>query len=122
MRLENLELVNRTEAQLELFALAAELETEGFVVEVAPEDGSFHAKLQESADHVVLDVINVVLDHAEGLAVDATILAVAHALRRWAPRRRQFRGRERTRPTAVIWGSDGDILSEVELPDPDPEL
>jgi hypothetical protein len=119
MRLENLELDDRHEAQAELSGLAEDLEAEGFDVEVAPEDASVLAKLQESAEHVFVDVLNVVLNHAEGLALDATLIGVAHALRRWARRRKHFRGREGAKPTALIWGPDGEILREIELPDAD---
>ncbi len=118
MRLENLELERRQEAQAELAGLAKELEAEGFVVEVAPEDASALAKLQESAEPLYVDVLNVVLNHAEGLAIDATLLGIAHALRRWARQRSRFRGRDGAKPTALIWGPDGEILKEVELPEP----
>jgi hypothetical protein len=82
------------------------------------DDGPFHAKLQESAEHLFVDVLNVVLEHAESVSIDATLLGIGAAIRRWARRRRQFRGGDGDRPTAVIWGPDGEIISEVELPDP----
>jgi hypothetical protein len=38
-------------------------------------------------------VLNVVLDHAEGLAIDGTILAMSDALRRCDPPPPPFQGR-----------------------------
>lgn len=59
MLLENLDLDQRSAAQEELEGLADDLRAVGFGVRVADEDGSVHARLQESAEQVIIDVINV---------------------------------------------------------------
>jgi hypothetical protein len=119
MILENLELDHREEAQAELQELAETLRVSGFNVEVAPLDGEFHAKLEESAERVFLDVLNVVLQETEDHALEAVIGAIITALTNWALRRKHFRDREDGRATAVIWGSDGRELRRVSLPKPD---
>jgi|GEM_PF-5657467 len=119
MILENLELEDREAAQVELEALAETLRGSGLEVEVAPLDGSFHAMLQESAEQVAVDVLNVVLEHAEGQAIDATLVAVVVGLRKWAKRRKHFRDKEEGEATALIWGPDGRVIREVRLPKPE---
>jgi len=119
--LENLELEDRKAAQVELTELAEILRGSGLTVEVAPLDGSFHAKLEESAGQVALDVLNVVLEHAEADAIDATLAAVVLALHKWAKRRKHFRNKEDGEATALIWGPDGRVIREVRLPKPDDE-
>lgn len=118
MRLENLEFDDRQEAQAELADLERALEAEGFAVQIAAQDAPVREKLQKSAEQVFVGVLNVVLNHAEGLAIDATLLGAGHALKRWARQRKHFRGRAGAKPTALIWGPDGKILKEIELPDP----
>jgi hypothetical protein len=119
MILENLELEDREAAQVELEALAETLRGSGLKVEVVPLDGSFHAMLQESAEQVAVDVLNVVLEHAEGQAIDATLVAVVVGLRKWAKRRKHFRDKEEGEATALIWGPDGRVIREVRLPKPE---
>lgn len=119
--LENLELEDREAAQVELEGLAETLRGSGLTVEVAPLDGSFHAKLEESAEQVAVDVLNVVLEHAEGAAIDATLAAVVVGLRKWAKRRKHFRDKEDGEATALIWGPDGRVIREVQLPKPEDE-
>lgn len=119
MILENLELEDREAAQVELEELADSLRGSGLTVEVAPLDGSFHAKLEESAEQVALDVLNVVLEHAEGAAIDATLAALFVGLRKWAKRRKHFRDKDDGKATVRIWGPDGDVLKDVRLPEPE---
>ena len=110
MILENLELEDREAAQVELEELAGILREGGLTVEVAPLDAPFHAKLEESAEQVALDVLNVVLAHAEAAAIDATIAAVILALRKWAKRRKHFRDKDAGKATARIWGPNEEVL------------
>ncbi|MFL5901035.1 MAG: hypothetical protein ACJ75S_07535 [Solirubrobacterales bacterium] len=121
LTLENLERDARPESQAELQGLADKLRGEGFNVEVAPLDGPFHAILEESAAHELLDVLNVVLDQAEAHAIDAAIGAVSAVVTNWARSRFRFRSRDGGRATAVIWGPDGRSLRRVPLPDPEDE-
>lgn len=121
LTLENLERDAGPESQAELQGLADKLREEGFSVEVAPIDGSFHAILEESAAQELLDVLNVVLDQAEAHAIDAAIGAVSAVVTDWARSRFRFRSRDGGRPTAVIWGPDGRPLRRVPLPDPEDE-
>jgi hypothetical protein len=114
--LENLELDERDVAQVELEQLADGLRDSGFSVEVAPVDGSFHAQLQESAEQVALDVLNVVLEEGEAHVVDALI---GYLVGTWAKNRKHFRDRDDGEATAVIWGPDGKPIREVRLPAPD---
>lgn len=115
MILENLELDDRAAAQAELGQLADRLRANGFTVELAPLDGSFHAQLQESADQVALDVLNVVLEQAEAHAIDAIVGVVVGI---WAERRKHFRDKDEGEATAVIWGPDGRPIREIRLPKP----
>jgi hypothetical protein len=73
--------------------------------------------LQESAEQVAVDVVNIVVEHG----VEVALSALVATIRQWAKRRRRFRDRDGARATAVIWGPDGDILSTVELPPPEEE-
>ncbi len=119
IRLENSEALEppglRKEAQEDLERLAKLLRSRGVEVQVAGLDESIHARLQESAEQIAVDVLNVVLDHGVEIAAGA----LAETIRQWAKRRRRFRDREGARATAVIWGPDGDVLSTVELPTPE---
>jgi hypothetical protein len=117
MILENLELENREAAQVELEQLAEVIRQEGLPVKVAPLDGSFHSILEESADHIALDVLNIVLAATETAMIETTL----GALFRWAKRRKHFRDPEDGKATAVIWGPDGRVLREVRLPEPEDE-
>lgn len=100
IRLENLELEHRNEAQVELLELAAALEKLGAKVEVAGLDESMLAKLEESAGGVAVDVLNVILDPAKEIAVGV----VSAAIYDWAKRRRRFRGdRPDDRPQARLY-------------------
>jgi hypothetical protein len=119
MILENLELEEREAAQRELGDLAEKLAKQGFDTRLAPLDGSFHAKLEESADRVALDVLNVVLEEAESQTISAAVGAITATLTSWARGRRHFRDRDEGQATAVIWGPDGRPLREVRLPEPD---
>jgi hypothetical protein len=106
------------EAQEELEELAALLRSEGYETYVAGRDEPFHAHLQESAEQVAVEVLNVVFDHALDAAA---VLAIERIVHRWAKRRRRFRDRDGARATAYIWGPDGEILHVVELPPPEDE-
>jgi len=117
--LENLEFDQRVEAQVELQELAESLRQIDFKVEVAPLDGSFHAKLEESADQVFLDVLNVVLEEVEGQAIGAMIGVIIPVLAKWARRRRHFRDKKEGKATAVIWGPDGREIRRITLPEPE---
>jgi hypothetical protein len=117
--LENLESNQRAEAQAELDGLAASLRQSGFTVEVAPLDGPFHAKLEESAEQVFLDVLNVVIEETKREAIGAAIGAIIPALVQWARRRKHFRDQEHEKATAVIWGPDGREIRRVSLPEPE---
>jgi NTP pyrophosphatase (non-canonical NTP hydrolase) len=119
LTLENMERDAGPESQAELQELADKLREEGFSVEVAPVDGPFHAILEESATHELLEVLNVVLDQAEAHAIDAAIGAVSVVVTEWARSRFRFRSRDGERATAVIWGPDGRPLRRVPLPDPE---
>lgn len=119
MILENLELEDREAAQVELEELAEILRDSGLNVKVAPLDAPFHAKLEESAEQVALDVLNVVLEHAEGAAIDATFAALVVGLRKWSKRRKHFRDREDGKATVRLWGPDGDVLKDIRLPEPE---
>lgn len=119
MILENLELEDREAAQVELEELAEILRSSGLTVKVAPLDAPFHAKLEESAEQVALDVLNVVLEHAEAAAIDATLAAVVVGLRKWLKRRKHFRDREDGKATVRLWGPDGDALKDIRLPEPE---
>jgi hypothetical protein len=120
--LENLELEDREAAQVELDELAEALRGSGLTVEVAPLDGSFHAMLEESADQVALDVLNVVLEEAESHALEAIIGTVITALYKWSKRRKHFRDKDDGEATALIWGPDGRVIREVRLPKPQEEI
>lgn len=116
--LENLELEHREKAQAELYELAQTLDEAGIDVAVAPLDGMFHAKLEESADQAFVDVLNIVLEEVEGHALEALIGTVITALGKWAHSRKYFRDRKEGRAAAVIWGPDGQELRRVQLPEP----
>lgn len=113
MRLESLELDQPHEARDELAELASRLSKEGFSVTIAEPGESVFVRLRESAEHVFVDVLNVVLDEAECHAIDVVISAVTA----WATRRVHFRGREGARPVVVVWVVDEDVR-EFPLPDP----
>ncbi|HEV7483032.1 MAG TPA: hypothetical protein VGO13_08025 [Solirubrobacterales bacterium] len=117
MILENLEWDEREEAQVELGQLADVLRGEGFDVDLLPLDGAAHAKLEESADvgRAALEVLNLVLAATETALAETAITA----LLRWAKGRRRFRDKDAGDATAVIWGPNYEILSEVRLPEPD---
>ncbi len=117
--LENLEFDQRAQAQEELERLAESLRESGLSTEVAPLDGSFHVKLEESAEQVFLDVLNVVLEEVEDQAVGAIIGAIIPVLAQWARRRRHFRDKEDGKATAVIWGPDGREIRRITLPEPE---
>ena len=121
LTLENLERDADVESQAELRGLADKLREEGFDVEVAPLDGPFHAILEESATHELIEVLNVVLDQTEAHAIDAAIGAVSAVVADWARSRFRFRNKDGERATAVIWGPDGRPLRRVPLPDPEDE-
>lgn len=121
LTLENLERDAGAESQAELQGLADRLREEGFDTEVAPLDGSFHAILEESATHELVEVLNVVLDHAEAHAIDAAVGAVSAVVADWARSRFRFRSKDGEQATAVIWGPDGRPLRRVPLPDPGDE-
>jgi hypothetical protein len=114
MRIESLDLDQPVDAQAELDELATRLRAEGWAVEVSGIDEPHLARFLESAEHELVTVLNVVLDEAERLAIDAAILGVLG----WARRRRHFRGREGAKPAVVIWIVEEDVRT-VELPDPD---
>jgi hypothetical protein len=122
IRLENLEAHEpeglREEAQIELEQLANQLQAAGFEAELAGLEESVHGHLQHSAEQHVVEALNLVLDH--GLDA-AAALAIEEVLWRWARRRRRFRDQDGARPCAYIWGSDGEILKVVELPEPTQE-
>ncbi len=119
IRLENREALEppglRKEAQEDLERLARLLRSQGVEVRVAGLDESIHARLQESAEQIAVDVLNVVLDHGVEIAAGAH----AETIRQWSKRRRRFRDRDGARATAVIWGPDCAVLSTVELPTPE---
>jgi hypothetical protein len=119
--LENLESDQRAEAQVELDGLAESLRQSGFTVEVAPLDGSFHVKIEESAEQVFLDVLNVVIEETKSEVVGAAIGAIIPTLVQWARRRKHFRDKEQGKATAVIWGPDGREIRRVSLPEPEDE-
>jgi hypothetical protein len=104
------------EAQVELEELATLMRAEGYRVYVAGRDEPYHAHLQESAEQVAVEVLNLVLDHGVNAAVG---VALEEIIRRWAKRRRFFRDREGARATVYIWGPDDEILGTVELPAPE---
>lgn len=115
IRLENLALVEREKAQTELEELGDLLRTEGLDVEVAGPDEPFRARLEESIGGVEVDVLNVILDHV----VEETMVLVVAAIRRWAKKRRWFRGeREGDRPQARLWivedGREREITIELD--------
>jgi hypothetical protein len=64
-------------------------------------------------------MLNVVLDKA----VDAAaMLAIEEGFRRWGRHRRRFRDRDGAKGNrAYLWGPDGEVLSVVELPEPEAE-
>src|SRR6202012_901523 len=104
MILQNLEWEEREAAQIELERLADSLRGDGFAVEVSPLDASTLIKIEESAGHVAVDVLNVVLDHVENDSLDAAIGVVGVALFKWAKGRTHFRDRDGGKATARIWG------------------
>lgn len=117
--LENLEPPGLSEsAQGELEDLASQLEVAGIDAYAAPLGQSYSARLQESAEAVTSDVLNIVLDAAVEVAL---VGAIEEVVGRWARRRRRFRGSAGARPVAVIWGPDGRPLKEVTLPEPEEE-
>lgn len=116
MRLESLDIDHPEESQAELEELAEQLREAGWEVEVAGRGEIKWSRLRESLEHEFVDVLNVVLDEGERLAIDAIILGVVH----WARKRRFFRGRDGAKPDAAIW-VDEDIVQTVPLPDPNGE-
>jgi hypothetical protein len=119
IRLENMESLEPAglfeQAQAELEDLAAAMRADGLEVYVAGPDESVHSILQESADQVAVDVLNVVLEHA----LDETIALVIGLVIGWARRRRCFRDRDGARATVCIWGPNYEVLKVVELPPPE---
>jgi hypothetical protein len=118
MILQNLEWDEREAAQIELERLADALRGDGFAVEVSPLDASTLIKIEESAAHVAVDVLNVVLDRVENDSLDAVIGAVGVALFKWAKGRTHFRNRDGGKATARIWGPNEEVLTDVALPEP----
>lgn len=100
VRLENLELEHRDDAQEELQELARLLAEQGASVEVAGPDESVRARLQESVGGTAIDVLNVVFE----VGKDVTPELVTAAILAWAKKRRRFRGeRPDDRPQARLW-------------------
>jgi hypothetical protein len=111
MRLESLDIDHPEEAHTELDQLARQLRGTGWTVEVAGLGEPTWSRLRESAEHALVDVLNIVLDETERHLIDAVIDVVVA----WAATRLFFRGRERTKPDVAIW-IDGDIVRTVPLP------
>jgi hypothetical protein len=108
--LESLDIDHPDGAHAELDGLARELRSSGWTVEVADVGEPHWSRLRESAEHAIVDVLNVVLDESERHLIDAVIDVVVA----WAATRVFFRGRERAKPDVAIW-IDGDIVRTVPL-------
>jgi len=111
VRLESLDRDDPHGAHAELGDLAAQLEGDGFDVEIAALDAPIRARLQKSAGSVVIDVLQVVLDESERHLIDAVIGAVTS----WAVHRRFFAGSNQATPQLVVW-VERDIVRTVALP------
>jgi hypothetical protein len=111
VRRESLDIDHPEEARNELEELAQQLREEGRDIEVAGQGEATWSRLRESAEHEFVDVLNMVVNEGERLAIDAIILTLIH----WARKRRFFRGRGGAKPTAAVW-EDGDIVRTVPLP------
>lgn len=114
MRLESLDLDHHEESRAELELLADQLREQGWDVEVATSSEVHWSRIRESAEHALVDVLNMVLDEAERHAIDAAI----DVLLAWALHRRYFRGWQQADPDAAVW-TDGEIVRTVLLPSPD---
>jgi hypothetical protein len=114
MRLESLDIDHPAEARAELVVLAEQLRRSGWTVEVAGADEPHWSRLRESAEHALVDVLNVVLDEAERHLIDAVIGVIVT----WASQRHFFRGRQRAKPDVAIW-IDDEIVRTVPLPETD---
>jgi hypothetical protein len=112
MRLESLDIDHPEEAHAELDQLARELRSSGWTIEVAGIGEPHWSRLRESAEHALVDVLNIVLDETERHLIDAVIDVVMT----WAATRLFFRGRERAKPDVAIW-IDGNIVRTVPLPE-----
>jgi hypothetical protein len=112
MRLESLDIDHPDGAHAELDVLADQLRQARWTVEVAAAGEPHWSRLRESAEHALVDVLNVVLDEAERHLIDVVIDVVMA----WALNRRFFRGRQRAKPDVVIW-IDGEIVRTVPLPE-----
>lgn len=112
MRLESLDIDHPEQAHAELEQLAHQLRDAGWTVEVAGVGEPHWSRLRESAEHALVDVLNLVLDETERHLIDATIDVIIA----WATTRLFFRGRERAKPDIAIW-IDGDIVRTVPLPE-----
>jgi hypothetical protein len=94
--------------------LRGQLNSAGLDTTVGDPEEPRRVRLRKSVEPgPVVDVLLVVLeDVREGLIGAAAVAVIA-----WAKRRGPFRRRNGARPVAVIWGPNGEVLREVELPD-----
>jgi hypothetical protein len=113
LRLESLDIDHPAEARAELEALAEQLRSGGWSVEVADPGEPTLSRFRESAEGAFVDVLNLVLDEAERHALDIVLAAIFA----WAVDRVRFRGREGARPVVVIYLGDEDVREEP-LPEP----
>jgi len=112
MRLESLDIDHPQGAHDELDGLADELRRRGFTVQVAEIGAPHWSRMHESAEHALVDVLNVVLEESERHMIDAVI----DVLVAWAATRCFFRGRAGAKPHVVVW-FDAEIVRTVPLPE-----
>lgn len=114
VRLVSLDYDHAEEARADLDALAEGLRASGCSVEITGADEPHRVRLQKGVEHIIVDMLSVVLDEAERHLID-TVLTV---LTTWALHRRVFRGREGSKPMVVVW-IDAEVVREAELPEAD---
>ena len=101
---------------VDLEALADDLRSGGFEVEIARPGASTWSRMRESAVSEFVHVLNVVLNEVERDAVSTVVGLVIG----WALHRAAHRGRPGARPTVIIWvlhGDDAEDVREEPLPD-----
>jgi hypothetical protein len=114
VRLVSLDYDHADEAHADLETLAEGLRASGCAVEVADADEPHRVRLQKSAEHIVMDVLSVVLEESERHLIDAILTVITT----WALHRRVFRGRGESKPMVVIW-INAEVVREAELPEAD---
>ena len=93
--------------------LRDQLQSAGLDATVGAPEEPRRVRLRKSLEPgPAVDVLLLVLEDVREGLVGAAVVAVLA----WAKGRRPFRRRNGAKPVAVIWGPNGEVLREVELP------